>query len=460
PLRHYAFDYWLPLPSQLIALVLRYRPGLPAALELNVALVVLMCAGAYAMARALSASPWVPALSAAVTLVQPVISAYVLQAESAVYLGAFALPAMAAAVYARRWIVLWPVAGVLAAFAAQSRTEGLVLCAVLGVAALAWNERNRWFVRAGLLLAGYLVVSAPYLLTNLSHFGTPIPPASASFPFITSYEDLFSLHVPHTWDALLGSGLQTFFLSRARAVASLLVTAFRTLDPVTAVLGLLMIGGALFGGGRGGVSKFRSGVLEVLRSDWLVPAGFLVAAFGSQVLVAPAWSGTAIVKLMVTGAPIVVVAALVQLGRGVVTTRLTLACCLALLVFPLLSVASLSRATVRNNNGVGQRVATLVEPLQAEQACLNRPLVLMTRQPWEDNQGTGFATVMIPHGSLAEILDTALKYGATDIENPAVRLDERTMAAALADGGPFLRSAAFGSRKIYRIRATTGGARC
>ncbi len=462
PLRHYAFDYWLPLPSQLMSLALTSGGGLPAVLKLNVALAVLMCVGAYALARALSDVPWVPAVSAVVALVQPGVSSYAMQAESAIYLAAFALPAMAAAVYARRRVILWPLAGVLAALAAQSRTEGLVLCAVLGVAALAWNERNRWFVRAGLLLLGYLVVSAPYLLTNLSHFGSPFAPASSSFPFVTSYEDLFSPHLPHTLDALLGNGgAQEFVLSRLRGVGSTLRAALGTLDPVTAVLGLLLIGGALFGGDRVAAplpSWMRA--QDMLRSDWLVPAGFVVVTLLSAALVTPVWSTPAVIKTMVTGAPILMVAALVHLGRGVVTTRTTVACCLALLLFPLLSVANRSRATVRHNNVVGSNVATLIKPLQAEQACLGRPLVLMTRNPWEANQGTGFATVMIPHGSLAEILDTALKYEATDIENPAVRLDKHTVDAALADGGPFLRSAAFGSRKIYRIRATTGGARC
>lgn len=462
PLHHYAFDYWLPLPSQLMALALRSGGGLPAVLNLNIALVVLMCVGTYAMARALSAAPWVPAVSAVVALVQPVVSSYVMQTESAVYLGAFAVPAMAAAIYARRLVLLWPVAGVLGALAAQSRTEGLVLCAVLGLAAFAWNERNRWFVRVGLLLLGYLAVSVPYLSRNFSQFGTPTPPASSSFPFITSYENLFAPHVPHTLSNLLGSGVQEFFLSRLRGIPSVLAVAFSRLDPVTAILGLLLIGGAAFGSRRGAATPLRSWswARGVLRSDWLVPAGFLVAALLSTALVAPSWSGAATIKTMVAGVPILVVAALVQLGRGVVTTRVTVVCCLALIVFPLLSVARHSRATVRHNNVVGSNVATLIKPMQAEQACLNRRLVLMTRNPWEDNQGTGFATVMIPNGSLAEILDMALKYGATNIENPAVRLDERTMAAALAKGGPFVTSAAFGSRKIYRIRATTGGARC
>jgi hypothetical protein len=84
----------------------------------------------------------------------------------------------------------------------------------------------------------------------------------------------------------------------------------------------------------------------------------------------------------------------------------------------------------------------------------------MTRQPWEINQATGVSTVMLPTGSLAEILEVARQYGVTDIENPAVRLDAPTVAKALAADGPLARSAALGSRKIYRIKSVTGDARC
>jgi hypothetical protein len=462
-LHHYAFDYWLPLPSQLMALVLDHgRPNLPAVLELNIALVVLMCAGAYALARAVSDVPWVPAVCAVAALVQPVVSAYVLQAESSVYLGAFALPAMAAAVYARRWIWLWPVAGAFAGLAAMSRSEGLLLCIVMGVAALVWHERSRFYIRAGLLFAGYLVVSAKYLLTNLSHFGSPVPPAATSFPFITSYENLFAPHVDHSLHALLGGGIKQFFLLRLNAINLQVTTGFTSLTPFVSLLVLLLVGGAVFGGYHSR-QPGRQPLLDlpVLRSDWLVPGGFVVVAFLFDALVAPVVAGAgAVVKLMVTAVPILVVAAVVQLGRLKLHTVLTALCCLVLICYPLLTLAHNSQATVRHNNQVGRSVATLIPSLRQEAACLGRPVVLMTRQPWEDNQATGVRTVQIPNGSLADILAIAQQYGVTDIENPAVRLNAPTLAKALADDGPLTTSAAFGARQIYRVKATTADAHC
>ncbi|HEV2887883.1 MAG TPA: hypothetical protein VGX49_13295 [Jatrophihabitans sp.] len=469
PLHHYAFDYWLPLPSRLMSRVLHGGGGLPAALELNVALIVMMCAGSYALARALSDVPWVPAVSAAAALVQPAVSAYAMQAESAVYLGAFALPAMAAAVYARRWSWLWPVAGAFAGLAAMSRSEGLLLCVVLGIAALAWREHGRTYLRVGLLLAGYLATSASYLLSNLSHFGSPLPPAATAFPFISSYEDLFAPHVQRTPAALLGGGPIRFFGLRVRLVDGQLAAAFTAMSPIVSVLVLTLIGVAVWGRyARRPVPLAstqrigaRPAAMTMLRSNWLVSVGFLLVVFVFDALIVPAVAeGGAIVKVMITGVPILLVLAVVQLGRLRLHPVLTALCCLVLAGYPLTSVAFNSRATIRHNNDIGRAAAGLATPLRTEAGCLGRPVVLMTRQPWEINQATGVATVALPTGSLAEILEVARQYGVTDIDNPAIRLDAATMAGALAADGPFARSAAFGSRKIYRIRAATTGARC
>jgi hypothetical protein len=492
PLHHYAFDYWLPLPSYSMAAVLGRGHGLPAVLTLNVLLILGMAAGSYLLARSLTGVPWVPAVVAAAALVQPAVSAYAMQAESAIYLAAFALPAMAAASYARRRPWLWLVAGAFAGLAAMSRSEGMLLCLVLGVAALAWRACGRAVLRAGLLLAGYLVVSAPYLLTNFAHFGSPLPPAAASFPFITRYEDLFAPHLNHSVGALFGG----FFEIRGHLIDLQLQAAFEAMSPIASVLVLLLIGSLALrrflpaeplgpaaslgsAAGLGSVDELgpadpvgaaaqpepASAAVDRLRSaldsDWLVPVGFLLLVFGFDALLTPAVAaGGAVVKVMITGVPILLVLAVVQLGRLRLPAAVTALCCVLLIGYPLTSVAFNSRATIRHNNDIGRTAAGLAGPLRTEAGCLGRPVVLMTRESWEINQATGVATVALPTGSLAEILDVARQYGVTDIDNPAVRLDASTMAGALAPDGPLVRSPAFGARKVYRIRAATSNAVC
>jgi hypothetical protein len=500
-LRHYAFDYWLPLPSQLMALALdtgRSR-GLPAALEMNILMVLLMGVGSYLLARAVSRSPWVPAVAATGAMVQPVVSNYAMQAESAVYFAAFAITAMAAALYARRLVWLWLLTGVLAGLAAMCRSEGLILVGVLAVAALAWTERRRWYVRLGLLALGYLPVTAPFLYENLSHFGSPVPPAASAFPYITHYEDLFALHVPRTLHALLGGGLKAFFQLRITALNAELSSAFGTLSPVVAVLCLLLVGGAVFqartlvaptGGApvapTGGSPDARAGGSPVaptgeapvarsarwllarsgrwlapVRADWFVPVAFLLLVFLVDAGVAPVISGAgATVKVMVTGAPILVVAAVVQLERTRLPTAVTALACVVLVCLPLVTLAEDSRSVVRRNNAIGEWIGNQLPALRDEQACLNRPLVLMTRDPWEFNQVTGYATVQLPNGSLADILAVARKYGATDIQDPAYRPALHGLARLVGPGRPFSQPRSLTGQLIYRITSTTDGARC
>src|SRR5262249_41012114 len=137
PLPQYAFGYWLPGTSVLMALALHAGSSLTAALTMNVFMSVVALVGVYLLARLLSPSGWGPAAAAAVTAVQPALTRYAVQSEAAVYFAGFALLAMAAACGAARnraW--LWPAAGALAALANLSRNEGLLLIVLVLLSAL------------------------------------------------------------------------------------------------------------------------------------------------------------------------------------------------------------------------------------------------------------------------------------------------------------------------------------
>ncbi len=192
-----------------------------------------------------------------------------------------------------------------------------------------------------------------------------------------------------------------------------------------------------------------------------MPAGFLLLVFGFDALFTPAVAaGGAVVKVMITGVPILLVLAVVQLGRLRLPAAVTALCCVLLIGYPLTSVAYNSRATIRHNNDIGRTAAGLAATA-AHRGRLPGPSGgADDPRAWEINQATGVATVALPTGSLAEILEVARQYGVTDIDNPAVRLDASTMARALAADGPLARSPAFGARKVYRIKAATAGARC
>jgi hypothetical protein len=191
PLHHYAFDYWLPGPSVLMAAGLHFGHSVTAALNVNLAMSVLLAIGTYLLARTLTQTWWLPAAATAIVIVQPGVSVVTAQAEGGIYLAAFATCAASAAVAARRWPWLWVIAGVLAGCANLSRSEGLVLFGVLAVAAISpiWHgQRIRTLLK---VTAGYLVVMMPLFVVNLRHLGAPMPRSTAQTPFI-NYTKIYS----------------------------------------------------------------------------------------------------------------------------------------------------------------------------------------------------------------------------------------------------------------------------
>jgi hypothetical protein len=238
PLPQYAFGYWLPGTSVLMSLALHVESSLAAALAMNVVMSIVALVGVYLLARLLTPSPWVPAAAAAVAAVQPILTKYVVQSEAAVCFAGFALLAMAAAVGAARsraW--LWPAAGALAALANLCRNEGLILAVVVLLAAVASGDHLRARLLRGAGIAGaYLAIMSPLYWHDLRYLGSLMSPAPAAFPFITSYENLFALHVPRSLSALFDGGLTQFLRLRVTMLDLQFGIAFGAADPLGAVL--------------------------------------------------------------------------------------------------------------------------------------------------------------------------------------------------------------------------------
>jgi hypothetical protein len=508
-LHHYAFDYWLPGPAWMMTIGMWLRPGLPGAIDVGICMTVLLAVAVYALTRELSGSSWAPALAAVVVIVQPGVSRFAMQTESAVYLAGFGVAAIAAAVYARRLVGLWVLAGVLTALAAMSRSEGLILTAMVGLAALAWTAHSRWFIRLGLLLLGYLPVIAPFVIANLRHFGTLFPPASSSFPFMTTYEQLFATQVPRSFANLIGGqGLRHYFYTRANSFGVLpdimlgIVTR-ATLDILLLIvlasqavrwLRWLSARRATTEAGTGGTTAVapapaadsatdsaagaravaptpaRPGILgraararwlrRSLGSPWLIAVGFAAGVLLLNGELAPLVEAGSTLKDFVTVAALLIAGAVSALARSRAPWWLVLPIAVILLVLPLQTLAPQNRSVIHYDNAVGSNQLRYLAQLRAEQACLGRPLVLMTRQPWEFTQATGFASVQYPYGTQAEIMAVVRKYGVTDIRDPSLRPAFADLAAATGPSGPLTGSSRLPKSSFYRFRETTQGAHC
>jgi hypothetical protein len=379
---------------------------------------------------------------------------------------------MAAAVAATRnraW--LWPAAGAFAALAHLSRNEGLILIVVVLLSALASDglARARVLRAVGVALS-YLTVMSPFYWHNLRHFGSLMPPASGAVPFIGTYENLFALSVPRSLSALLDGGFAHFLRLRITTLDQQIGTAFRSTDSIDAVLLIAFTGIGVVrshawaaeapAAGRSRLARVRDCAVRLAGNRWFVPAGYAIATFLFYALVAPVVASTgAVGKGMVTILPVVVIAGLDGLARSRVRPAFVALVVGVLVAFPCLHLADATNSVIASNNGAGARYAAWMPWLAAESACLGRPVVVMTRDPWEFTQATGYRSVMIPNGPLDHILTTALRYHVTDIE-PTTQRAALSKVSELLTRGVLRRSETLRNTGLYRLLETTRDARC
>lgn len=455
-LQHYAFDYWLPLPSLLMAVGLHLGNGLPAALDVNTALIAVTALGTLSVARSLAGSAYVAGAAAAIVALLPSMSMFAARSESAASLAACAMLTLATALAARTRPWLWPVAGLFAGLASIARNEGLLLIVVLLWSVLAWHTGWALFTRFAATLAGCLLVLVPTMVVNLHEFGALLAPASSHFAFIVHYPQLYALHVADSPGALFSGGLRHFAMLRLQTVGDQVQVALRVFSrPLAIGLAAILLIGGLF------ALRHRSRLgLARLRSPWLLPVGYLLAVLVFEAVVTPVVaSAGAIQKSMISVAPVFVIAALHAGRRLPVGPAPRVLGAVALLGYAATTVAVTTHRTIEIDNQVGASVATLRSPLAAEQRCLGRRLVLMTRAPWEITEATGYPTVQIPYASFQDVIRTARRYGVTDLTSQT-SLAEHSLAELSRPGGPLIRVRGVEAFPLYRIRALAGRSRC
>jgi hypothetical protein len=461
---HYAFGYWTPLVSVLMSFALRVGSGVTAAIRLNVVMSIGFAAATYLFARQVIRSPWLRATAAALVIVLPGTSDYIVTTQAPIYFATFATAAIAAATAARRRQRMWLVAGVFAGLAALSRSEGLLLIVVLALAAIIWAEpgwRRRLRTLTTLLVPFFLVM-LPFFVVSMAKIGSPLPSAPSRFPFITEYENLFSLHVTRSLSAFLGDGIGKFASLRGHSLVLAVDSALQSLNSVVA-LALLVL--AALGVGRTARREDLSDARLVLRrlalSVWFVPLTFTALVVLVDVLIAPVVSSSgAISKAMVSINALVVVAGLSSIERLELRTRTLMVLCGLLIAFPLAFMNATSTADIASNNANGDAAVALGRALRPERACLAQPMVLMTRDTWEFTQATGIPAVQIPNGSLADILRIARRYHVTDIRWTPARSALQPIGRLASTNGPLQPANVPPALRIYRVRSTTRGSTC
>ncbi len=122
-----------------------------------------------------------------------------------------------------RWFFL---AGLFAGAAHLTRADGVLLLLVMFIGVFSQRKSNT-SLRAGALIAGYLLVMSPWILRNMAVFGSPLAPGGVRTLWLRDYNDLFlypatditlERYLAQGWGEILsgklwafGQNLQTLF---------------------------------------------------------------------------------------------------------------------------------------------------------------------------------------------------------------------------------------------------------
>lgn len=439
---HYAPDYWQPLPSLLMSLPMR----LLGDDRLRVALLAPMVAAALVpfaaawLARTLRTARWVPPATLAVVPLVRGLNLFSVQAESVPFYVLAVLATFALAATRTDRTLRWFFVGVTAALAYLCRNDGLLLCLVVGLLLLARLARNReraQWLAVGAYAAGAALVLLPWVATNLANLGRPVP-STTKLMFLTSFEHLYSVHHQDTLASLWHAGLATNVHLRTKALWLQLDTLVRTVQPVAFQLAVVLV------------------VVRIVRrtprsdggSPWLLPCVAAAAVFLFDVLLTPVASGPGAWQRSVNAfVPVLLIAALDGLARLPVHRLFRAVVVVALATQPALSVAGDVRFAVAFDNSVGDKLIGLRDLVRPD----GRPPVVMTRDPWEVSEVTGYPSVQIPTDDVCTVLAVARQYGVTYLLRSGVRPLLRTPAQLSAAGFVEVGELHDPTRVVYRL---------
>ncbi len=241
-----AGDLWMPLPSLLMVPGLLFGETFRHAQAVQVLLAAFLPLLAYRIAREQGASlPWA-VLAGLATLFAGTVPVHWVDTDcytAYALVGGTALYVMGRAHRDPRWLVA---GGLVGGLAALTRNDGVLLLAVLWLAAILFSRRSRQRLPWRPLLLGTALFLLPVLswgVRNMLVFGQASPAPLTFFLTMRDYRELFAYLPQSDWGAFWQQGWGSFFSLRfesLRASLTILAQDFQ-------VWGLAPLVGALFG---------------------------------------------------------------------------------------------------------------------------------------------------------------------------------------------------------------------
>jgi len=259
---HPSHLYWMPLPSLIAWLgVALFGPGYRAGQAGFIVLSALLPLLSYAVARRVSNARRHAVLAALMTIFSGFYTHFWVSTESATpfaLAGSLALLALGLALESGRaaWLAL---AGAAAGLAYLARSDGLLLLLVaLPVCLLRPPPPSRLtphssrltphssrmaycVLRVALVLAAFLLVTAPWLYRNWRVAGAPLPGAGLQSLWFRAYDDLYSYGRTFSLSSYLDWGWGNILRSKLQVAAANLAT-LAAVDGLIFLFPLMLVG--------------------------------------------------------------------------------------------------------------------------------------------------------------------------------------------------------------------------
>lgn len=221
-LPHPTNTYWMPMSSLLIALSFLILGVSYAAAQIPlIILSATVPAIAFYLGHKIYGGRYRAAMAAILTIFSGFYMSYWVSPDN---FAPFAVSASLALLlvgkaFSEDQPLLFGLAGIFAGLSHLSRPDGFLLGLVVAMMLLwKWRgQREELALRAGLTLAGYLLVMGPWFLYNWSTVGTPFPTVGAKTIFLQRYEDLFSYSQELNLESYLAWGWQNILSSKLQA---------------------------------------------------------------------------------------------------------------------------------------------------------------------------------------------------------------------------------------------------
>jgi hypothetical protein len=428
-LTHYATDYWVPgtslvlLLPELLGAEISVANGLRVFAVLGVALSVVT----YLLAIRLRTRGWVPPAAAATMAVIPGVAMLSGTLESAFPFALLTTASFALLADRSTRLPMTILGGVTVGMSHWVRNEGILIL----VSALTVFAIQRRPPRNALAFVGaYAATMTPLAILNWQGLGRLWPSSLSHAPWITRYEDLYS--IPNQNPAAPGALIDG---DRWSTVPDSFLYSFTTLGTWLTLGAGCIAAWSLVQGIRTGSRYVEA--RRIRSSPWLLPATTAVSLYALHLLVTSGVSsGGGLQKSSLALAPAVVIGSSNLLSR-LIRSRGDLAL-VPIGIFVVASMISLPGSfsrEVETNNSIGTLQSNLAIELAAFTPCPLDDYVVMTRNPWEFNQATGLRTIQIPNESMGTILDVANRYGVTHIVPDPTRpqISDRAIWASRSD---------------------------